>query len=160
MYAYFAGGCFWCITPAFRDTPGVLHVVAGYCGGQEPDPRYEDVKAQKTGHRETIAVEYDPSLVCYAQLLDLFLASTDPFDSGGQFIDRGYSYTLAVYCMTGAERLLAEEKIHRLEADSGKPVFVSVEDFRVFYPAEEAHQNYDLKNPEAFRKELIDSGRI
>lgn len=160
MNAYFAGGCFWCITPVFRDTPGVQRVISGYCGGKEKDPRYEDVKAQRTGHRETIAVQYDPSLVSYADLLDLFLSVTDPFDSGGQFIDRGRSYTLAVFCSNEEERLLAEEKIRQLEARSGKQVFVSVENAAVFYPAEEYHQDYDLKNPEAYRQELVSSGRV
>ena len=82
-YAYFAGGCFWCITPFFIEISGVSAVTAGYCGGDEENPTYEQVKSQQTGHRETIRVEYDPEKVTYKQLLEVFLDSVDPFDAGG-----------------------------------------------------------------------------
>lgn len=157
--AYFAGGCFWCITPSFRETNGVTAVVSGYSGGLEADPRYEDVKTQKTGHRETIRIDYDPSKVSFRELFNLFLVGVDPFDAGGQFIDRGFSYTLAVYYLSDQQKQIAEDRIKKLEASSGQKVFISVEPFRNFYTAEEYHQNYDLKNPEAFEKELIASGR-
>ena len=86
--AYFAGGCFWCITPAFREMPGVADVISGYSGGEEVNPTYEDVKYQRTGHRETIRVDFDPEQVSFDTLLDVFLAGVDPFDPDGQFIDR------------------------------------------------------------------------
>ena len=158
--AYFAGGCFWCITPVFRDTQGVAAVTSGYSGGQEVNPAYADVKYQRTGHRETIRVIFDPEKVSFAALLDLFLESVDPFDGEGQFIDRGHSYTLAVYWTSDAQRAAAQERIARLEATSGRHVWVSLEPFSSFYDAEEEHQNYDLKHPQEFRQELIDSGRI
>ena len=157
--AYFAAGCFWCITPAFRDTKGVSRVVSGYSGGTEVDPAYEDVKLQKTGHREAICIEYNPETVTYRQLFDIFLSGVDPYDAGGQFIDRGHSYTLAVYYLSSEQKQIAEDSIRQLEADSGQQVFISLEPFRNFYTAEEYHQNYDLKNPEAFEKELVESGR-
>ena len=158
--AYFAGGCFWCITPVFRDTQGVAAVTSGYSVGQEVNPAYADVKYQRTGHRETIRVIFDPEKVSFAALLDLFLESVDPFDGEGQFIDRGHSYTLAVYWTSDAQRAAAQERIARLEATSGRHVWVSLEPFSSFYDAEEEHQNYDLKHPQEFRQELIDSGRI
>ena len=158
--AYFAGGCFWCITPVFRDTQGVAAVTSGYSGGQEVNPAYADVKYQRTGHRETIRVIFDPEKVSFAALLDLFLESVDPFDGEGQFIDRGHSYTLAVYWTSDAQRAAAQERIARLEATSGRHVWVSLEPFSSFYDAEEEHQDYDLKHPQEFRQELIDSGRI
>ena len=158
--AYFAGGCFWCITPTFQEMVGVRRVVSGYCGGDEADPSYEDVKYQRTGHRETIRIDYNEARLSYRQLLDVFLANVDPFDGGGQFIDRGHSYTLAVYYQNEPERTQTEEAIARLEQESGKHVFVAVEPFKAFYSAEEEHQDYYLKNPEAFRKELIESGRV
>ena len=158
--AYFAGGCFWCITPTFREMAGVSNVVSGYSGGLEENPAYEDVKYQRTGHRETIRIVYDPDRVSYRELFDIFLSSVDPFDEGGQFIDRGHSYTLAVYYLTEAEKAIAEERIRTLEAESGRTAYVSVEPFRSFYSAEEDHQDYYRKHPEAFRQELIDSGRI
>ena len=95
--AYFAGGCFWCIEPVFEAMDGVESSVSGYSGGAEKDPAYEDVKAQRSGHRETVCVTYDGDVVPYETLLDAYLRSVDPFDGGGQFIDRGHSFTLAVY---------------------------------------------------------------
>ena len=158
--AYFAGGCFWCITPTFREMDGVADVISGYSGGEEVNPTYEDVKYQRTGHRETIRIDYDPEKVSFRELFDTFLDGVDPFDEGGQFIDRGHSYTLAVYYLNQEQRRIAEDGIRRLEQESGKSVYISVEPFRSFYPAEEEHQDYYRKNPEAFRKELIESGRI
>ncbi len=158
--AYFAGGCFWCITPTFAETEGVLAVTSGYSGGQEEDPTYLDVKHQRTGHRETIRIDYSPEQVSYEALLQIFLDGVDPFDPEGQYIDRGHSYTLAVYYRTEEEQRAAEAAIRQLEQESGRKVFISLEPFRSFYSAEEEHQDYYLKHPEEFRQELIDSGRI
>ena len=158
--AYFAGGCFWCITPTFQEMDGVFTVTSGYSGGAEMNPSYEDVKYQRTGHRETIRIAYDEDLVSYAQLLDIFLSGVDPFDAGGQFIDRGHSYTLAVYYETEQERQLAAAAIGALEKAFGQKVYISLEPFTAFYTAEEEHQDYYRKHPEEFRQELIDSGRL
>jgi len=158
MKAYFAGGCFWCVTPIYK-MYGVDKVVCGYSGGDEPNPTYADVKAQRTGHRETIMLEYDPAKVTYDFLLDIFLANVDPFDGEGQFIDKGFSYTLAIYYTCEKERSLAQSRIERLAAESSRPVHIALEPFKSFYEAEEYHQDYYLKNPEAFEKELIESGR-
>ena len=158
--AYFAGGCFWCITPTFRELAGVDNVISGYSGGMEENPTYEDVKYQRTGHRETIRIDYDHEQVTYSQLLDIFLDGVDPFDDGGQFIDRGHSYTLAVYYLTEEERQFAQTAIDRLERESGQTVFIRVEPFHSFYSAGEEHQDYYRKHPEEFKQELIDSGRL
>ena len=158
MRAYFAGGCFWCITPIFK-LYGARAVVCGYSGGDETSPSYEDVKTQKTGHRETIMIEYDPEKLTYEKLLDIFFDNVDPFDPDGQFIDKGHSYTLAVYYTSEDERALSEERIGKLARESGREVFVSLEPFTAFYEAEEYHQDYYLKHPEEFEQELIESGR-
>ena len=158
--AYFAGGCFWCITPTFKETEGVLDVISGYSGGDEVDPTYADVKYQRTRHRETIQIDFEPEKVSFEELFQIFLSGTDPFDPDGQFIDRGHSYTLAVYYRTDAQRSIAERGIRALEQESGRKVYISVEPFKSFYKAEEEHQDYYLKHPEEFRQELIDSGRI
>ena len=158
--AFFAGGCFWCITPAFREMEGVSDVISGYSGGNEPNPTYEDVKYQRTGHRETIRIDFDPCLVSFEALLEVFLNSIDPFDGGGQFIDRGHSYTLAVYPLSDSQKRTANDAIARLESESGQPVKIAVEAFKSFWPAEEYHQDYYRKHPEEFRQELIDSGRL
>ena len=158
--AYFAGGCFWCITPTFREMDGVADVISGYSGGDEENPAYEDVKNQRTGHRETICIEFDPEKVSFEALMDIFLCSVDPFDDGGQFIDRGFSYTLAVYYLNPEQKAVTQAMLHRLQTETGKEPCVEVEPFKNFYTAEEYHQNYDLKNPEAFRRELMESGRM
>lgn len=157
--AYFAGGCFWCITPPLENTAGVLAVTSGYSGGDEVSPRYEDVKAQKTGHRETIAVDYDEDAVSFAKLLDVFLKFVDPFDDGGQFIDRGRSYTLAVYYTSDEEKEIARREIDALEKETGEKVYISVDPFLSFFPAEEYHQDYYKKHPAEFEEEMKKSGR-
>ena len=158
--AYFAGGCFWCITPTFQQMDGVFSVTSGYSGGIEENPVYADVKYQRTGHRETIRIDYDAEKVDFAQLMEVFLGGVDPFDGEGQYIDRGHSYTLAVYYTSEDEKNLAEIAIRNLEAESGQKVYISLEPFTAFYMAEEEHQDYHRKNPEAFRQELIESGRL
>lgn len=146
--AYFAGGCFWCITPAFRELPGVHHVVSGYSGGEEVDPTYEDVKHQRTGHRETIRIDYDPAQVSFERLMDIFLGSVDPYDPDGQFIDRGFSYTLAIYYLSEDQRRAAEGRLKELEDTAGQPVYIRVEPFKSFYGAEEHHQGLLPQAPE------------
>ena len=157
--AYFAGGCFWCITPPLRNLPGVSRVTSGYCGGCEEAPSYQAVKSQQTGHRETVCVEYDPAVLPYENLVKTFLDNVDPFDGGGQFIDRGHSYTLAIYWETPEEEETANRCILQLEEEACRKTAVAVEKAGTFWRAEEYHQNYDLKNPEAFEKELRESGR-
>lgn len=156
--AYFAGGCFWCMTPVFK-IYGAKKVVCGYSGGDEVCPTYEEVKKQKTGHRETMAVEYSPERTTYEKMLDIYLANVDPYDEGGQYIDRGHSYTLAVYYTCDREKELVEAKIAKIEAENQKKVHIVVEPLINFYEAETYHQDYYLKNPEAFEKELVESGR-
>ncbi len=156
--AYFAGGCFWCVTPIYK-MYGVDEVICGYAGGDEKDPTYEQVKHQETGHRETIKLVYDSEKVSYDKLLDIYFANVDPFDAEGQFIDKGFSYTLAIFYMSDDEKKTALEKIAKIEQESGKKVQVEVLPFKNFYEAEEYHQDYYLKNPEAFEKELVESGR-
>ncbi|MBR0140199.1 MAG: peptide-methionine (S)-S-oxide reductase MsrA [Firmicutes bacterium] len=159
-FAYLAGGCFWCITPIFQLYDGVVSVTSGYSGGDEKDPAYKDVKAQKTGHRETIRVEYEEGAeIDFPLLMDIFLANIDPYDGEGQFIDRGFSYSPAVYYTDEEQKAAAEEKIAALEKESGKRSGIALEPFKSFWPAEEYHQDYHKKNPEAFEKELEESGR-
>ncbi len=159
MKAYFAGGCFWCVTPVYK-MYGVDAVTCGYSGGDEPCPRYGDVKAQRTGHRETIMLEYAPEKVSFEKLLGIYFANIDPFDGEGQFIDRGFSYSPAIYYADDAQKAAAEARVKLLEDKSGRKVRVSLEPFKSFWPAEEYHQDYYLKHPEEFERELIGSGRV
>lgn len=156
--AFFAGGCFWCITPMFK-VYGANDVICGYAGGEEENPTYEQVKSQKTSHRETICVEYDPERVSYDTLLEIYLSNVDPFDAEGQFIDKGFSYTLAIFYTDDDQRTKASNAIKTLEEEEGRKAAILLAPYKNFYPAEEYHQDYYLKNPEAFEKELIESGR-
>ena len=158
MKAYFAGGCFWCITPIYK-IYGVDEVLCGYSGGSEDNPTYEQVKKQKTGHRETVELTYEPEKVSYATLLDIFLSNIDPFDGEGQYIDRGHSYAPAIFYQNEEEKRLAAEKIAELEKNGGKEVKIALEPFISFYRAEEEHQDFYLKNPEAFARELTERKR-
>lgn len=155
MNAYFAGGCFWCITPMFTCRKGVSKVISGYCGGKENNPTYEDVKAQKTGHRETIKVEFDDSIISYEELLEIFLCNVDVYDGGGQYIDRGHSYTLALYYVDDKQKNIIDNRLNEYD----KQIFISVEKFEKFYDAEDYHQDHYLKHPKEFEEELIKSGR-
>ncbi len=156
--AYFAGGCFWCVTPIYK-MYGVDEVICGYAGGDEENPSYADVKAQKTGHRETIKLCYDSEKVGYDRLLDIYFANVDPFDGEGQFIDKGFSYTLAIFYTSEEEKEMASKRIAELEEKEGKKAEVALLPYKNFFEAEEEHQDYYLKNPEAFEKELRESGR-
>lgn len=159
MEAYFAGGCFWCMAKPYSQVAGVLSVESGYCGGAEEAPTYEQVKKQQTGHRETVKIVYDPEVLSFEELLYVYFYNIDPFDGGGQFIDRGHSYTCAVYWVDDGQRLVTENAIARIEKEYGRQVFVSVEPFERFWRAEEYHQDFAAKNPEAYEREHIQSGR-
>ena len=143
----------------YDEVEGVSEVVSGYCGGDEADPTYEQVKKQLTGHRETVKLVFDPAVISFAELLKVYFYNIDPFDDGGQFIDRGHSYTCAIYCADEQQKRDADEAIRKIEAEYGQKVCVSVEMLAKFWPAEEYHQDYAKKNPEAYAKEYEESGR-
>ena len=159
MNAYFAGGCFWCMEKPFHLMDGVISATSGYCGGTEENPAYADVKAQLTGHRETVRVEYDERVISFVELLEAFLKNIDPFDDGGQFIDRGRSYTCAVYYADESQRKYTLQRLAEIECRAGRKTAVSVEPYLRFWPAEEYHQDYARRNPVDYRKELEESGR-
>ncbi|MCR5422294.1 MAG: peptide-methionine (S)-S-oxide reductase MsrA [Bacilli bacterium] len=138
--AYFAGGCFWCISYTFENIKGVKDVISGFSGGDEINPTYEDVKAQKTLHRETIKIEYDENICSFEKLLKIFITNVDPFDADGQFIDRGRSYSLAIYYNDEEEYQISKQYIDKLKEERGMEVFISLEKFKNFYEAEEYHQ--------------------
>lgn len=145
--ATFAGGCFWCLEPSFDAESGVLKTEVGYAGGHVENPTYEQVLSEKTGHREAIQVTYDPTKVSYERLVEVFFHQIDPTDAGGQFTDRGESYTTAIWYTDDAEKKIAQDFIQQLN-DSKKfntPIAVKVLPFTNFYPAEDYHQEYYKK---------------
>src|SRR6059058_1198731 len=117
--AILAGGCFWCIQPAFDKAKGVTKTVVGYCGGTEPNPTYELVTSEKTNYRESLEVTYDPTKVSYSQLLDIYWKQIDPTQGDGQFTDIGPSYRAAIFVANDDEKKTAEQSRAAL-AKSGK----------------------------------------
>ncbi|MDT3391518.1 MAG: peptide-methionine (S)-S-oxide reductase MsrA, partial [Bacillota bacterium] len=105
--AIFAGGCFWCMVRPFDETPGIVNVVSGYTGGHVANPTYEQVKSHTTGHTEAVAITYDPAVISYQQLLDIYWQQTDPTDAMGQFQDRGDNYRPVIFVQNETERQLA-----------------------------------------------------
>jgi len=160
--AVFAGGCFWCIQPAFDKAPGVIKTVVGYCGGTEPNPTYELVTSEKTSYRESIEVTYDPAKISYEQLLDIYWRQINPTQADGQFTDIGPSYRAAIFYGTGEEKKIAEASKDKL-ARSGKfkkPIVTEVLPAVKFWPAEDYHQKYYRQNPEHFEAFEEGSGRV
>jgi peptide methionine sulfoxide reductase msrA/msrB len=146
--AIFGGGCFWCMEPPFEQLEGVVEVTAGYSGGDEVNPTYEDVAYGRTSHLETVRVVYDPEQVEYGQLLEVYWRQVNPTDDGGQFADRGNHYRTAIFYHSDEQKLAAEKSRAELDASGifNKPVVTRILPAKTFYPAEEYHQDYYLKN--------------
>jgi peptide methionine sulfoxide reductase msrA/msrB len=160
--AIFAGGCFWCIQPAFDKAKGVIKTVVGYCGGTEPNPTYEVVSSEKTGYRESLQITYDPAKISYDQLLDIYWRQIDPTQADGQFTDIGPSYRAAIFYGNDDEKKIAEVSKEKL-AHSGKfnkPIVTEILPAMKFYPAEAYHQKYYQQNPEHFEAFEEGSGRV
>lgn len=156
---YLAGGCFWCIGDYFSSFAGIKKVVAGYSGGKEKEVTYKEVKEQKTGHRETIEVNYDEIEISLEEIINIYLDYVDPLDKEGQFIDKGFSYTLALFYKNDKEKELFLNKVKELENKLNQKVYISIEPFLFFIEAEEYHQDYSKKNPDNFYQELVSSNR-
>ena len=145
--ATFAGGCFWCMEPPYENLVGVSKVISGYAGGKEKNPAYKDVASGKTGHREAVQVHYDPSLISYQRLLEIFWINIDPTDPKGQFVDKGFQYTSAIFPHNDQQETLAKESLKALKKTGKFPSIVTkIEKFTTFYPAEDYHQDYYKKN--------------
>lgn len=145
--AILAGGCFWCIESDFEKVPGVTDVVSGYSGGQSPNPTYKTHTSG--GHREVVRITYDPEVISYPKILDIFWRTVDPVDGGGQFCDRGHSYTTAVYALSLEQMQQAEASKAEIEALSFLPekIVTPVLPAQEFFLAEDYHQDYHTKNP-------------
>lgn len=148
--ATFASGCFWCVEAVFESLKGVKVAVSGYSGGRTANPTYEEVCSHTTGHTETVQVYYDPAMISYQTLLEVYFASQDPTQVNGQGPDHGDSYRSVIFYRNETERNLAEAYKKQLN-DSGKyskPIAVIIEPLKVFYMAEDYHQNYEKLHPE------------
>lgn len=147
--AIFAGGCFWCMVEPFDSLPGIKKVRSGYTGGHVANPTYEEVCSHTTGHTEAVKIWFDPDVISYKELVDLYWQVADPTDATGQFADRGDSYRPVIFVNSPVQRQIAEESKKAL-AESGRfnqPIVTSIEDAKPFYEAEEYHQDFYKKDP-------------
>ena len=158
--AVFAGGCFWCMEPPFDELDGVLSTTSGYTGGRTVSPTYKQVTYGDTGHLEAVQVTYDADKVDFATLLEVYWRNVDPFDDRGQFCDKGPSYRAAIFVDGEAERDLAEAAKSEREARLGGTAFATrILPRTAFYPAEDEHQDYYLKNPIRYKYYRFRCGR-
>ena len=146
--ALVAGGCFWCVESDFRRVDGVTDVEVGFAGGHVENPSYRQVVSGGTGHLEVARITYDADQISYPEILHLFMRSIDPLDAGGQFCDRGESYTTAIFA-TPEQLADAQTAVARASDELGQPVVTPVRDIARFWPAEEYHQGY------AYSSELV-----
>ncbi|MFP4112500.1 MAG: peptide-methionine (S)-S-oxide reductase MsrA [Candidatus Woesearchaeota archaeon] len=159
--ATFAGGCFWCVESSFEKHEGIVNAVSGYSGGKEEKPTYETVSAGRTGHREAVQITYDPELISYEDLLEIFWKSIDPTDDMGQFADKGFQYTTAIFYHNYEQKKIAEESKRQLDKSGkfDKPIATQIIPYEKFYKAEEYHQDYYEKNPMEYSRYEKNSGR-
>jgi len=157
--ATFAGGCFWCMEKPFEELEGVISVTSGYSGGRSVAPTYE--KYGEGGHREVVQIIYDPELVTYEVLLNVFWRQVDPTDGGGQFVDRGHGYTTAIYYHDDEQRQVALRSKELLSKKGvySEPIITPILPASPFYPAEEYHQDYYKNNPLRYKFYRSRSGR-
>jgi len=159
--ATFAGGCFWCVEADFDKVDGVVSTTSGYIGGHLANPKYEQVAAGTTGHAEAVEVVFDPRRVSYEKLLDVFWHSIDPTVVNRQFCDVGSPYRTAIFVHDAAQRRAAEASKAAIEKTKPfpQPIVTPIEPATTFYPAEEYHQDYYLKNPVRYRYYRSSCGR-
>ena len=157
--ATFAGGCFWCMETAFEGVPGIHSATSGYCGGTEPHPTYEDVGAGLTGHAESVQVIFDPKVIPYAKVLELYWHNSDPFSAEGQFCDRGHQYRPAIFYHDEAQHRLADQTRKAIAARFKRKVVTEIVPYRAFWPAENYHQDFYKKDPERYHSYREGCGR-
>jgi peptide-methionine (S)-S-oxide reductase len=154
--AYLAGGCFWCLEAAYKLVPGVMGVVSGYAGGNETNPSYGRVSSGATGHVETVELEFDPKLVSYQNLLDLFFKIHDPSQKNGQGADIGPQYRSVIFYADDDQKNIAQEMIDKLKGSGQyETVYTELKPLERFWPAEEYHQNYFEKHPDQAYCQLV-----
>lgn len=159
--ATFAGGCFWCMEPPYDRLDGVIETISGFSGGHVSDPSYEQVVRGGTGHLEVVQVVYDPEVVDYQTLLHVFWRNIDPYQSNGQFCDRGEIYRSAIFVHDQDQARLAQASLEQLreQGPESGTIDTRILPFEAFYPAEDYHQGYYQKNPVRYRYYRWSCGR-
>ena len=159
--ATIAGGCFWCIEAPFEKVQGVTKVISGYAGGTAPDPLYKEVSSGKTDYREAVQIYFDPEVISYSEIIDIFWKQFNPTDDGGSFVDRGFQYSSAIFYRDENQKEVAEQSKKELD-ESGiidEQIVTPIIKFTTFYPAEDYHQDYYKKDPERYYSYRKGSGR-
>ena len=148
--ATFAGGCFWCLEAVYLDLRGVQKVVSGYTGGRRPDPTYEQVCAGVTGHAEAVRITFDPDVVTYRDLLEVFFVIHDPTTPNRQGADTGTQYRSAIFCHSPGQKTTAEEVVLELTGAGiwDAPIVTEIVPATEFFEAEAYHQDYYRRNPD------------
>ena len=151
--ATFAGGCFWCMEPPYDKLDGVISTKSGYTGGQKKNPTYEEVSSGRTGHAEAVEVVYDPKKIGYEKLLEVFWRNVDPTVKDQQFCDVGSQYRTGIFYHDEEQKRLAEASKAALEKNKPfkGPIVTEITRATEFYPAEDYHQDYYLKNPVRYK---------
>ena len=159
--AYFAGGCFWCMEPPFEDLDGVIEATSGYMGGSVENPTYEEVTTGKTGHAEVVEILYDPEIVSYEELLEVFWRNIDPTALNYQFADVGTQYRTEIFTVGESQKKLAEKSKVELGSSGkfDKPIVTAITEAPVFYIAEEYHQDFYKKQSMRYQMYSQASGR-
>ncbi|WP_367300711.1 peptide-methionine (S)-S-oxide reductase MsrA [Leuconostoc carnosum] len=147
--AVFAGGCFWCMVAPFDSLPGIVKVRSGYTGGHTENPTYETVSSHTTGHTEAVKIWFDPEVLSYADLVEIYWEQTDPTDAMGQFQDRGDNYRPVIFVANEEQRQIAKKSKTNLVASGrfNQPIVTTIEAVKPFYEAEEHHQDFYKKEP-------------
>ena len=143
---YFAGGCFWCMEESFDKVDGVVSVVSGYSGGHLKNPTYADVIYTDSGHVEAVEITYDPKVISFEKLLDVYWQNIDPFDAAGQFCDKGKSYRSVIFYSDKKQKDLVNNSFKQVEKMFNKKIVTLVWKYEKFYKAESFHQNYYENN--------------
>ncbi len=159
--AIFAGGCFWCMEPPFDKLDGVISTTSGYTSGDKKNPTYREVSAGNTGHTEAIQVIFDPDKISYTELLDVFWRNIDPVAIDRQFCDAGTQYRSGIYYLNESQEAAAKQSLQQLEKSKPFEGIIATEIVAAstFYPAEEYHQDYYLKNPLRYKYYRYSCGR-
>ena len=148
--AYFASGCFWCVEVIYENVRGVAEVISGYAGGTEENPTYEQVSYGRTSHAEAVEVYYDPEIISFTELVQVFFGSHDPTTLNRQGPDRGPQYRSIAFYKNESEKKIIEAYIQALEDNKvyNRPIVTEVTAFTIFFKAEDYHQDYERRNPD------------
>lgn len=149
--AVFAGGCFWCMEAEYKSLKGIDSVISGYTGGTTANPTYKTISQGDTGHVEAIKVSYDPNQITYQRLLEIFWSNVDPTDDEGQFCDKGSQYRAGIFTQDDEQKTLAETSKAEAQKRFNTPIATFIRPAATFYPAEDYHQDYYIKNKTRYK---------